>query len=330
MASLFQVQAWKGRTRDFEVSLVEADGTTAFTLSGDDTVRVKIGKTGSEPILDLDSTTDESGYSGISFTPGDSTATVRLGTDTDSMTPGAYNIEVMVVDNSDDAPPDAVKHAQSGIFYLFGTLSGDTSNTADASSASSSSQSGSESSQSNSGSSGSSESSSGAEGEPPMYSATSFATVDGTAEETLIGSGVGTLTILAGEWETGTVYRVTASGYHSTKSYPAGNGTFRISVGSVTYTLTKSEFQPSQDDQMWHFECDFVRYSEGSGGTIIGQPRLTFYIEGAEYPAVVVAAQVTPSILSSVADATFAFTGQFITSGNEMVSTGFVIERIVP
>lgn len=124
---MFQIHVYKNRTVDFTVNLFENDGTTEVLLASDDVVRVKIGRGTGAPSLDLDSTGAESGGSVVSFTAGTNDVTVRFGTDTSAMDVGAYDVEVAVVDNSETAPVDAIKHAEYGVLNLHPTMGGDVS-----------------------------------------------------------------------------------------------------------------------------------------------------------------------------------------------------------
>lgn len=128
MAAYFELHQPRGRTRDHSISIREADESTVVTLAATDVVRVKVYSGDNEtPGLDL--------LSGES-SPNDSTVTVdNLATvpqvtlrlaqgDTSDWVLGVYDVDVIVVDDSESAPADAAKHAMSGLLYLTGTGGG--------------------------------------------------------------------------------------------------------------------------------------------------------------------------------------------------------------
>jgi len=157
---MFQIHAYKNRVIDYDVNLFEKDGTTEVTLLSDDVVRVKVGRGGGTPHLDLSSIEAESGGSSVTFSAGTNNVVVRFGTDTAAMTPGAYDVTLSVVDNSETAPANAIKHAEYGVLVLHPTMGGEVGEEESSSSSDSSSSSSSDSSSSDSSSSSSSDSSS--------------------------------------------------------------------------------------------------------------------------------------------------------------------------
>jgi len=134
----FHIHAWKNRTRDFDVQLYESDGTTEVILAADDVVRFKVGRGSGTPSLDLNSFEIESGGSKVTFTPGTNDVCVRIGNDTSGITPGNYDAEISVVDNSETAPADAIKHVEYGVFSLHKTQGGEVGEETSSSSSSSS------------------------------------------------------------------------------------------------------------------------------------------------------------------------------------------------
>lgn len=112
------VTAYRGRTKDFTVTVKEADGTTSDFVTCD-VMRVKIGRVGAVPILDLDSAAPSANNSNV--TPSNP-AFVRLDQNDLKFTVGFYTIEVGIVDDSDY---DKFKHAESGTFHLVDTMLGD-------------------------------------------------------------------------------------------------------------------------------------------------------------------------------------------------------------
>jgi len=136
---MFQIHVYKNRVVDYDVNLFEDDGTTEVTLLSDDVVRVKIGRGGGTPDLDLSSIEPESGGSSVTFTAASNDVTVRFGTDTADLEPGAYDVELAVVDNSETAPADAIKHAEYGVMVLHPTMGGEVGEEESSSSSASSS-----------------------------------------------------------------------------------------------------------------------------------------------------------------------------------------------
>ena len=150
----FEIRTHQRRTRDFTVTLYEADGTTELTLAANDVVRFKIGSDGAVPLLDLSSIEASGNGSSLTFTAGTGNCVVRLAGGDVANLKGAYDCEILVVDNSETAPPDAAKHAEYGVLFVHPTMQGDL--TEDESSSSQSNSESSESSSENSSSSSSS------------------------------------------------------------------------------------------------------------------------------------------------------------------------------
>ena len=87
-------------------------------------MRLKIGAAPSAPILDVTNVAPptESTF----LTPRDNPATLVLDQDdTLAMMPGIYDLEVGLVDDSDD---DALLHASKGVFVLLDTQLGEVGN----------------------------------------------------------------------------------------------------------------------------------------------------------------------------------------------------------
>lgn len=140
---MFTIYHRKNRTRAYDIQLFEDDGSTEVTLAADDVVRVKIHRGTDSTDLDLASYEDTSSGSGITFTAGTNNVclTVAQG-DVDDWEPGGYDMEVNVVDNSDHVgtpATNAIKHAETGVFFLHPSAGGSTSDEQSSSSSSSSS-----------------------------------------------------------------------------------------------------------------------------------------------------------------------------------------------
>lgn len=124
----FEIIAYCGRTCDFTVTLYQVDGATPADFITGDTVRVKIGRqNAAAPLLDLSSDGATANGSSVTASNGSDVVQLRLAqADTASALPGAYEIEITVVDNNDTkvngAPP--IKSAAWGTVHLIGSLGG--------------------------------------------------------------------------------------------------------------------------------------------------------------------------------------------------------------
>ena len=109
--SLF-VTAYKKRTQTFTVTITDEDGDNVVLDAGDQ-VRIKIGRSGKTPIVDLVSPSANGNGTTVSRA---NPSTVRFGqADADLFKPGVYDIEAAIVDDDDN---DAIKHADNGIFVM--------------------------------------------------------------------------------------------------------------------------------------------------------------------------------------------------------------------
>lgn len=126
MTASFLISHYKSRTCDYTITLTESDGSTAVNVAAGDVVRVKIGRVGSTPSLDIDSVGATASGSLVTVSVGSNICTLRIAQgDVANMTPGAYDCEVALVDDSETGPADAIKSAESGVFFLHGTQGGD-------------------------------------------------------------------------------------------------------------------------------------------------------------------------------------------------------------
>lgn len=118
----FEISIKQNFTSDFTVSLYQPDGSTAADLVTGDTVRVKIGRgNGATPALSLTSDQATANGSSVTFSSGTDVASVRIAqADTASIWPGAYDMEVSVVDNADTKVNGAspVKYVDTGTIHV--------------------------------------------------------------------------------------------------------------------------------------------------------------------------------------------------------------------
>lgn len=117
--SLF-VTIYAGRTADEVVSFwTDAAESVLATISGGDKIRIKVGRPGATPVLDIVSGTPLAGGSNVTLA---NPCTVRFHQDdTRTLTPGIYEIEAAVVDSTDSG---VIKHAVSGVFNLLESQAG--------------------------------------------------------------------------------------------------------------------------------------------------------------------------------------------------------------
>lgn len=108
-----------GRTIDVSVTI------QGVTIASSDVIRVKIGQIGATPALEVTSIAATANGSIATFSAGASTATVRLAQgDTAALTPACYDMEVLVVDDSETAPANAVKHSINYVLVVLSSHSG--------------------------------------------------------------------------------------------------------------------------------------------------------------------------------------------------------------
>jgi len=134
----FAIHVWNNRTRAFSTTLYESDGTTELALSAQDVVRFKIGSNGEAPLLDLCSSSAGPGGSAITFTAGQGDCVVALREEdlqAAAIPPGAYDAEVSVYDDSEDA----IKSAECGVVHVHPSMLGDVGEDEESSGSSSSS-----------------------------------------------------------------------------------------------------------------------------------------------------------------------------------------------
>jgi len=117
-----QITAYAGRYRRFTVTITDENGATVAFQAGD-VVRVKIGRPGRAPLLDLDSVAASSNGSTVSAA---NPATVKIRAAdlvAGVIKPGAYTFEVLLVDANDSEQPKA---AINGTFHVLPSPGGDT------------------------------------------------------------------------------------------------------------------------------------------------------------------------------------------------------------
>lgn len=111
------IEAERNRKSEHEILIGEADGDDA-TIAPTDNVRVKIGRAGETPQLEVQS--DSATAAGSQCTAANPTVLTLAAGDL-AFASGIYDIEAMIVDASDS---DAPKSAERGIFVLKETMGG--------------------------------------------------------------------------------------------------------------------------------------------------------------------------------------------------------------
>ena len=112
------VTAFKKRNCYETITINDANGI-AVVLAATDQIRIKVGRAGKAPILDLDSIAASGNGSTVARA---NPCTVRFDQNDLNFSPGTYDIEASVVDDSDG---DAIKHADKGVLVLHNTQLGD-------------------------------------------------------------------------------------------------------------------------------------------------------------------------------------------------------------
>jgi hypothetical protein len=104
------------------------------------------------------------------------------------------------------------------------------------------------------------------------YVSTASGTVGGTGSETtLIGTGVGSLTLPANFFTVGKSIRIKANGYFSDVAVP-GNQTIKIKLGSTAVLSTGAVASPgSTTTAAWWVDAIITCRTTGSSGTVFGQ-----------------------------------------------------------
>jgi hypothetical protein len=106
------------RYSQHEILIGESDGDDA-SIASNDNVRIKIGREGQTPLLEVES--DAATANGSRCTAANPTVLSLAAADL-AFQAGLYDIEALVVDTSDSDRP---KKAEQGIFHLRETLAGD-------------------------------------------------------------------------------------------------------------------------------------------------------------------------------------------------------------
>ena len=127
----FEILAHHDRTSEYDGQLFRADGLTPVQLSSGDKVRFKAGRAGEAPILDLVSDLATPNGSRVTITSlGDSSnaAAYRVKVSEfdlpDSVSPGAYDADLSIIDVSGTNPSNPTQPVEFGVFHVLGSPAG--------------------------------------------------------------------------------------------------------------------------------------------------------------------------------------------------------------
>jgi|15BtaG_2_1085339.scaffolds.fasta_scaffold01178_6 hypothetical protein len=125
------IEISKRRTDDYEFVIYESDKTTAVVLNSGDVVRFKLYRQDGTISLDIDSAAATANGSLVTVDDLDpATVTVRFAQDdTSGLIVGDYDGELLIVDDSETSPLDAIKVAAYGIVKVLKSGSGDVGKT---------------------------------------------------------------------------------------------------------------------------------------------------------------------------------------------------------
>lgn len=159
-----------------------------------------------------------------------------------------------------------------------------------------------------------------------LFSQTATVTVSGTAAETtLIGAGMGSVTLPANFWTAGKTVRVKMLGVHS---MPGGSPTMqiRLKIGAVTVGDTTALVDKNDTNTLHEFEALMTCRTTGNTGTVMVNGRMLHHegtINCDMWPFENTAAATIDTTLSAAIDLTVQFsTG----TGTSMDATNLTIE----
>lgn len=147
-----------------------------------------------------------------------------------------------------------------------------------------------------------------------------------TSEGTLIGTGVGTLTLPANFWTVGKTIRLRIWGYYSNDVIP-GDTNIRVKIGSVTVMSTGDKLlnNAAETDRAFSMEFDLTCRTTGASGTILGNGRFQYVRDNALPEYLPLSGLET---VNTTAAATLDVTAQWTAAeiGNHLTSTQVSVE----
>lgn len=117
-----QVLAYAGRFKRFTITITDANGN-AVPFQAGDVIRVKVGRDGRAPVLDLSSLAATANGSTVAAANPSEVKLRAADLAGGVIKPGVYTFEAFLVDANDAEQPKA---AIDGTFHLFSTQAGST------------------------------------------------------------------------------------------------------------------------------------------------------------------------------------------------------------
>lgn len=157
-----------------------------------------------------------------------------------------------------------------------------------------------------------------------IYSSTASATVANTVTETtIVGSGVGTVTLPANFFTAGKTIRLRMTGIHSSVS--SATIQIRIKLGSTTILDTGAHTSHNDTNALTNIEAIITCRTTGASGTFIGQGE---YVEVGASPDIAEMVNTTTTVVSTTASQTVAVTAQWgsASASNTITITNFTLE----
>lgn len=115
------IVAVKKRVLVRDLAILDADSAT-ITPGANDVVRVKIGRMGSTPLLDLDSAQASTNGSTVTANhPSSGLNRLEIKSTDMDLSPGVYTLELALYDNADGN----IKHVDHQVFVVINAMTGD-------------------------------------------------------------------------------------------------------------------------------------------------------------------------------------------------------------
>lgn len=160
---------------------------------------------------------------------------------------------------------------------------------------------------------------------PNAFAQTATVTVANSGSElTLLGSGVGSLTVAGGSLAAGSTLNITATGIHSAVANPTLR--IRIYLGSTVILDTGAVNTANSTNAMWQVRALITCRTAGAGGTVIGQGS---YLEsGAGANVFGMSSSNTAVSLDTTADQILNITAQFgaASPSNSISCSGMMLQ----
>lgn len=98
-----------------------------------------------------------------------------------------------------------------------------------------------------------------------------------TSETTIIGTGIGTVTLAASFLTVGKTLRVRAYGFYGTKAAPVGTFTLKLKYGTTVLITISPTLTASLSNQQWEATFDITCRTTGATGTVFAQGSANFW-----------------------------------------------------